>query len=53
MPQTEQAVTQSISIESDLQTAEISYRRYWLGWIAADFRHAAGRFPLHEAGRRI
>jgi hypothetical protein len=32
MPQTEQAVTHSISIESDLQTAEISYRRYWLGW---------------------
>lgn len=32
MPETERAVQQSISIESDLQTAEISYRRYWLGW---------------------
>jgi hypothetical protein len=31
-PYTERAVTQSISLESDLQTAEISYRRYWLGW---------------------
>jgi hypothetical protein len=33
MPQTERARTHSISIESDLQTAEISYRRYWVGWV--------------------
>ncbi|HVT26921.1 MAG TPA: BBP7 family outer membrane beta-barrel protein [Lacipirellulaceae bacterium] len=32
-PETEQANTQSISFQSDLQTAEISYRRYWLGYI--------------------
>jgi hypothetical protein len=32
MPETERALEQSISIESDLQSAEISYRRYWLGW---------------------
>jgi len=32
LPFTERAIEQSISIESDLQTAEISYRRYWLGW---------------------
>jgi hypothetical protein len=30
---TERALTHRIAIESDLQTAEISYRRYWLGWI--------------------
>jgi hypothetical protein len=33
MPQTERAQEHSISIESDLQTAEIMYRRYWLGHI--------------------
>jgi hypothetical protein len=32
LPLTEQARTQTLSIESDLLTAEISYRRYWLGW---------------------
>lgn len=32
LPFTERAIEHSISIESDLQTAEISYRRYWLGW---------------------
>lgn len=32
-PETEQAHFQSISLVSDLQTAEISYRRYWLGYI--------------------
>jgi putative beta barrel porin BBP7 len=32
-PFTERALQHSISIESDLQSAEISYRRYWLGWI--------------------
>ncbi len=32
LPFTEQAIQQSISFKSDLQTAEISYRRYWLGW---------------------
>jgi hypothetical protein len=31
-PFTERATTQSIELSSDLQTAEISYRRYWLGW---------------------
>jgi hypothetical protein len=33
MPETERSITQSISIESDLQTAEMSYRRYWVGYI--------------------
>lgn len=33
LPFTERAIEHSISIESDLQTAEITYRRYWLGWI--------------------
>ncbi len=32
-PETEQASMQSISLESHLQTAEITYRRYWLGYI--------------------
>jgi hypothetical protein len=32
MPQTERSITQSISLESDLQTAEMSYRRYWVGY---------------------
>jgi hypothetical protein len=31
-PFTERATMQSISLESNLQTAEISYRRYWLGY---------------------
>jgi Putative beta barrel porin-7 (BBP7) len=31
-PFTERANTHSITLESDLQTAEISYRRYWLGY---------------------
>jgi hypothetical protein len=31
-PFTERATTQSIELSSDLQTAEISYRRYWLGY---------------------
>jgi hypothetical protein len=31
-PFTERANTHSIALESDLQTAEISYRRYWLGY---------------------
>jgi hypothetical protein len=33
MPETERSITQSISIDSDLQTAEMSYRRYWVGFI--------------------
>jgi hypothetical protein len=33
MPETERSITQSISIDSDLQTAEMSYRRYWVGYI--------------------
>ena len=32
LPFTERAIQDSISLKSDLQTAEISYRRYWLGW---------------------
>jgi hypothetical protein len=32
MPETERAIQHSISIESDLQTGELSYRRYWLGY---------------------
>jgi Putative beta barrel porin-7 (BBP7) len=31
-PETERAHKHSIELESDLQSAEISYRRYWLGW---------------------
>jgi hypothetical protein len=33
MPETEQALSHSISIDSDLQSAELTYRRYWLGYI--------------------
>jgi hypothetical protein len=33
MPETERSITQSIAIDSDLQTAEMSYRRYWVGFI--------------------
>jgi hypothetical protein len=33
MRETERASQHSISLESDLQTAEITYRRYWVGWI--------------------
>jgi hypothetical protein len=33
MIQTERASEHSISIESDLQTAELTYRRYWCGWV--------------------
>jgi hypothetical protein len=33
MPQTERSISQSISIDSDLQTAEMTYRRYWVGFI--------------------
>ena len=32
-PFTERAHSESIELSSDLQTAEISYRRYWLGYI--------------------
>jgi len=32
-PFSERAHQHTISLESDLQTAEISYRRYWLGYI--------------------
>jgi hypothetical protein len=32
-PESERANRHAISIESDLQTAELSYRRYWVGWI--------------------
>lgn len=32
-PQTERAFQHTISLESDLQSAEISYRRYWLGYL--------------------
>jgi hypothetical protein len=33
MPETERSITQSISIDSDLQTIEMSLRRYWVGFI--------------------
>jgi hypothetical protein len=33
LPFTERAIEHSIAIESTLQTAEISYRRYWVGWL--------------------
>ena len=33
MPETERSITQSIRIDSDLQTAEMTYRRYWVGYI--------------------
>jgi len=32
MQQTERSVRQGISLESDLQTAEMNYRRYWVGY---------------------
>jgi hypothetical protein len=32
-PETEQALRHSISIDSDLQSAELLFRRYWLGYI--------------------
>jgi hypothetical protein len=32
MPQTERSLIHSISMESDLQTAEMNYRRYWVGF---------------------
>jgi hypothetical protein len=33
MPETERSITHSISIDSDLQTVEMSYRRYWVGFM--------------------
>jgi hypothetical protein len=33
MPESERSITQSISLDVDLHTAEISYRRYWVGFI--------------------
>jgi hypothetical protein len=33
MPETERSITHRIAIDSDLQTAEMSYRRYWVGYI--------------------
>ena len=33
MPQTERSLRHSISMESQLQSAELSYRRYWVGYI--------------------
>jgi hypothetical protein len=33
LPFTERAIEHSIAIESTLQTAEISYRRYWVGYL--------------------
>lgn len=32
-PESERASRQSIRLDSDLQSAEISYRRYWLGYL--------------------
>jgi len=33
MPESERSITQSISLDVDLHTAEMSYRRYWVGYI--------------------
>jgi hypothetical protein len=33
MPETERSITHSIAIDSQLQTAEINCRRYWVGFI--------------------
>ena len=33
MPETERSITQSISINSSLQSAEMTYRRYWVGFV--------------------
>lgn len=33
MPETERSITHSIAINSDLQTAEMTYRRYWVGFL--------------------
>ena len=33
MPETERSIYQSIAINSSLQSAEMSYRRYWVGWV--------------------
>ncbi len=33
MPESERSITQSISLETKLHSAEISYRRYWVGFI--------------------
>jgi hypothetical protein len=33
MPETERSITQTIAIDADLQSAEMSYRRYWVGFI--------------------
>jgi hypothetical protein len=32
-PQSERSITQSISLDVDLHTAEASYRRYWVGYL--------------------
>jgi len=32
-PESERATKHTISLDSDLQTAELSYRRYWLGYV--------------------
>jgi hypothetical protein len=33
MPETERSITHSIDIDSQLQTAEMNYRRYWVGFL--------------------
>jgi hypothetical protein len=33
MPETERSITHTIAIDSQLQTAEMSYRRYWVGFL--------------------
>jgi hypothetical protein len=33
MPETERSITQSILINSSLQSAEMTYRRYWVGYV--------------------
>lgn len=53
MPETERAVLHQIEFESDLQTAELSFRRYWVGYsprvsgtVLAGFRYTQLRESL-------
>lgn len=59
MPETERSITQSISLDVKLQSAEISYRRYWVGFIPrvsgtilAGFRYTRleEEFNFHAVG---
>jgi hypothetical protein len=59
MPESERSITQSISLDVDLHSAEMSYRRYWVGYIPrisgtilAGFRYTRLResFEFHAVG---